>query len=204
MRKPSIYDERYTDSPPGRNRLDTVERGRAKKRSNDDYDDDEIVSASSHSNVSIKKKEQDSLFGRYSDLMILHPLSMNASQAFIITALSVLISQRISGMKHTDWFEVLNAAVVSSLWITPILLGIITTTTTTTTTSLDIYILICVHPHSHTYTCIYFLAWFRAMSKIPTGTLGKILIDQICFSPIFTATIVSWRTLLSGKVSNKT
>ena len=197
MRKSSIYDERYIDSqqdsPSGRNRLDTVERGRAKKHSNDDYDDDEMVS--SYSSVSAKKKERHSLFSRYTDLMILHPLPMNASQAFVITTLSVLISQRISGMEYTDWYEVLNAALVSSLWITPILLSKF----------------LLLHPrdsHSlikilHLHFTSSFAAWFRAMSKIPTGTIGKIIIDQICFSPIFTATIVCWRTLLSGKVSSE-
>ena len=205
MRKPSIYDERYTDSPPGRNRLDTVERGRAKKLSNDDYDDDEESNGKQHGKQlsAVKKKEQNSLYTQYTDLMILYPLSMNVSQAFIITTFSVLISQRISGMEQTDWFEVLVAALVSSLWITPILLGTTNAYLLHRHLSLTIHLSLTTHYliHIYTYTSIYLLAWFRAMAKMPTGTIGKILIDQICFSPIFTATIVSWRTLLLGKVS---
>jgi hypothetical protein len=45
------------------------------------------------------------------------------------------------------------------------------------------------------------LAWFKYVSKIVGwSTVGKLMLDQLCFSPVFTATIVSWRTLLLGRV----
>ena len=63
------------------------------------------------------------LLSQYQDLMIKHPLAMNSTQAFVITTLSVLISQRITGMDATDYREATVAAVVSAAWITPILLA---------------------------------------------------------------------------------
>jgi hypothetical protein len=44
------------------------------------------------------------------------------------------------------------------------------------------------------------LIWFDTCSKMPFNSMAKLAIDQLCFSPFFTATIVSLRTLLSGKM----
>jgi hypothetical protein len=44
------------------------------------------------------------------------------------------------------------------------------------------------------------LIWFDICSKMPFNSMTKLVLDQLCFSPFFTASIVSLRTLLSGKV----
>ena len=44
------------------------------------------------------------------------------------------------------------------------------------------------------------LVWFNNVAKMSMGTLPKLILDQGIFSPVFTATIVCWRTLLMGNV----
>ena len=44
------------------------------------------------------------------------------------------------------------------------------------------------------------LIWFDMCSKMPFDSMTKLALDQLFFSPFFTASIVSLRTLLSGKM----
>ena len=44
------------------------------------------------------------------------------------------------------------------------------------------------------------LIWFDICAKMPFNAMTKLALDQLCFSPFFTASIVSLRTLLLGKV----
>ena len=45
------------------------------------------------------------------------------------------------------------------------------------------------------------LIWFDICSKMPFNAVTKLALDQLCFSPFFTASIVSLRTLILGKVT---
>lgn len=101
---------------------DAAERGRGRG-----HDQKKTTSADDYDWLEAKhqtKKEQpiEIIFNHYQDLMIKQPLLMNVTQSALITTCSVVISQWIAGMEDNDWWEVTVAALVSSLWITPILL----------------------------------------------------------------------------------
>jgi hypothetical protein len=110
----------------------------------------------------------------------------NATQTAIITAIGTLLSQVISSyMKHSssasvafdvskhvqlDWFEVQVMALISIVYMTPILL------------------------------------WFYgALGKVQIGgILGKLVVDQFIFSPVFTTGIIGLRLhFFNGVVLDK-
>lgn len=48
------------------------------------------------------------------------------------------------------------------------------------------------------FTTPVLLAWYALLEKMPGGVVGKLVIDQLLFSPICTAGILAFRLLLLG------
>ena len=49
------------------------------------------------------------------------------------------------------------------------------------------------------WTTPILLIYYGKLTKLPIGTLGKLIIDQLIFSPIFTTSVVGLRIILMGR-----
>lgn len=125
--------------------------------------------------TSIKKDDnvdddkKQSLYATYSDLLVKYPLLVNGTQSSAITGLGVFTSQIIVG----------NINKVSQQY---------------DFTEVKIMMLI-----SFIFITPILLSFYKLLNNLTVGNLGKLIIDQFLFSPVFTFGILSLRLYLLGE-----
>ena len=123
-----------------------------------------------------KDNKKNTLFSNYRDLMVRHPFLMNGLQAGIINGCSVAASQIISYFNSKDSTQfTFNHTEILVMTI----IGII-------------------------YVTPVILLFYSYLNKFPYGgNIGKLIVDQFLFSPIFTFGIIALRLFMLGNRNPK-